>query len=71
MATLGDMKAEIADDLERDITAFIAATNADPKPFRWVKSADAILDSVKRFCLRTIGEPAQTHPLPQTSESGH
>lgn len=59
------------DDLERDITAFIAATNADPKPFRWVKSADAILDNVKRFCLRTIGEPAQTHPLPQTSESGH
>lgn len=59
------------DDLQRDIEAFIAATNADPKPFRWVKSADTILDSVKRFCLHTVGEQPQTQPLSQTSEAGH
>ena len=40
-------------DLERDIRLFIESTNAEPKPFRWVKSADDILASVKRFCLRT------------------
>jgi transposase len=42
-------------ELERDILAFVDATNADPKPFRWVKAADGILASVKRFCLRTLG----------------
>ena len=36
----------------RDIAAFIAAHNEDPKPYRWVKSADDILASVKRFCQR-------------------
>ena len=38
--------------LEADIRAFINTHNADPKPFIWTKSADAILASVKRFCLR-------------------
>jgi transposase len=59
------------DELERDIRAFIEATNADPKPFRWVKSADAILASVKRFCLRALEAKPETSPLPQTSDAGH
>jgi hypothetical protein len=43
------------------IRAFIEATNADPKPFRWLKSADAILASVKRLCLRALeAEPKPT-----------
>jgi transposase len=42
-------------ELERDIRAFVDATNANPKPFRWVKPADDILASVRRFCLRTLG----------------
>ena len=29
-------------DLEAAITAYIDATNANPKPFRWIKSADDI-----------------------------
>ena len=41
-------------DPEHAISAFIDATNADPKPFRWVKPADDILASVKRSCLRTL-----------------
>jgi transposase len=41
-------------DLERAIKAYIDATNADPKPFRWTKSADDILASIQRFCLRTL-----------------
>jgi transposase len=40
-------------DLETAILAYIAATNADPKPFVWTKTADDILAKVARFCLRT------------------
>ncbi len=45
-------------ELERDIHASIDATNAEPKPFRWSKSADDVLASVRRFCLRTFGANA-------------
>lgn len=38
--------------LERAIRAYIDDNNADPKPFVWTKSADDILASIKRFCLR-------------------
>ena len=38
--------------LETDIRAFIERHNENPKPYRWVKSADEILASVKRFCQR-------------------
>jgi transposase len=40
-------------ELEEAILAYIAETNADPKPFVWTKTADAILASVARFCQRT------------------
>ena len=36
--------------LKADIRAFIDRHNKNPKPFRWTKSADQILASVKRFC---------------------
>jgi transposase len=36
--------------LETDIRAFIERHNEKPKPYRWTKSADEILASVKRFC---------------------
>jgi hypothetical protein len=42
------------DGLEAAITAYIDAANADPKPFRWTWSADDILASIQRFCLRTF-----------------
>jgi hypothetical protein len=35
------------------VTTYIDATNEDPTPFVWTKSADEIIDSVKRFCLQT------------------
>jgi transposase len=38
-------------DLKADIEAFISQHNAQPKPFRWTKSADDILASIERFCL--------------------
>lgn len=41
-------------DLVAAIQAFIDACNADPKAFRWVKTADDILASIERFCRRTL-----------------
>ena len=58
-------------ELERDIRLFIERTNAEPKPFRWVKSADEILASVKRFCLRTASTDQDHQTLSRISESGH
>ncbi|GBR28236.1 IS630 family transposase [Gluconobacter japonicus] len=50
--------------LEADIRPFIAVHNEQPKPFKWTRSADDILQAVKRFCLRTT-------KISETSESGH
>ncbi len=50
--------------LETDIRVFIDAHNADPKPFRWTKSADDILAAIQRFCMRT-------NEISRISESGH
>ena len=46
-------------ELEAALTAYIInIRNAAPKPFRWPKSADAILASIERFRRRTL----DTHP---------
>jgi transposase len=39
--------------LERAIKQYMDAHNADAKPFVWTKTADEILASIERFCLRT------------------
>jgi len=51
------------DALLSAISSFIEQHNADPKPFRWTKSADDILASIERFCVRNEPE--------RTSGSGH
>lgn len=38
--------------LEDAIRAYLKINNNEPKPFIWTKSADAILASIERFCLR-------------------
>lgn len=35
------------------IEEYLEVKNENPRPFIWTKTADEILDSVKRFCLRT------------------
>ena len=40
--------------LKAAIEAYIAKTNASPKPFLWVKSADQILENIARFATRTL-----------------
>ena len=47
-------------ELEAAITAYLDARNADPKPFRWTKTADDILASIGRFCRRTLAIHAQS-----------
>ena len=46
--------------LEEAIDCYIDATNADPKPFRWTKSAEEIFASLARF-----------YDIPTTIGSGH
>ncbi|HXT28282.1 MAG TPA: IS630 family transposase [Vicinamibacterales bacterium] len=53
--------------LERAIYDFIEATNDHPKPFRWTKSADDILASIRRFCLRTL----ESQSCSVTLDPGH
>jgi len=43
-------------ELEQAIRAYIHARNENPKPFKWVRTADDILEAVSRFCLRTSPE---------------
>ena len=40
-------------ELERAIRDYLSVNNRDPKPFVWTKTADQILESIKRFCMRT------------------
>ena len=39
--------------LKQAIKKYLEIHSANPQPFQWVKSADDILASVERFCLRT------------------
>lgn len=41
-------------DLEAAINACIDAHNTDPKPFRWIESADDVPAAVQRFYQRRI-----------------
>ena len=40
-------------ELESAIRDYLALNNRGPKPFVWTKTADQILESIKRFCMRT------------------
>ena len=39
--------------LEAEVKQYIETNNESPTPFVWTKSADDILDSIKRYCLQT------------------
>jgi transposase len=42
------------EDLEAAVLAYVEHHNAEPRPFRWTKSADQILAAVGRACERTL-----------------
>lgn len=46
--------------LERDVLDFIAAGNEEPVPYVWTKSADQILESLRRYCLAATGNGSAT-----------
>lgn len=41
-------------ELEDAIRLYLATYNEQPTPFVWVKTADEILASIRRFCIRTL-----------------
>lgn len=59
------------EELEAAITLFISTANENPKPFKWFKSADQILESIKRFCTRTLKTAERQAEIVANSESGH
>jgi transposase len=58
-------------ELEGAIRHYIDTVNDDPKPFRWTRSADDILATIRRFCVRTLDAADHQAAMGQTSESGH
>jgi hypothetical protein len=40
-------------EIERAIKDYLRTHNEDPRRFTWTKTADQILDSIRRFCMRT------------------
>lgn len=56
--------------LERAIDEFIQAHNHHPKPFVWTKSADTILASITRHCIRTV-ETYGPRVMQRSSKTGH
>jgi hypothetical protein len=57
--------------LETAVTSYIETVNTNPKPFAWTESADDILATIKRFCLRTMKSAEIRTEIGKTSQSGH
>jgi transposase len=55
------------EELEAAVLAYVERHNAEPKPFRWTRTADQILAAVGRSCERTLAVHAPA--LLQTSET--
>ena len=58
-------------EVEQAIRHYIETVNANPRPLRWTKSADDILATIRRFCLRTLDTAKRQKETIKTSESGH
>lgn len=56
-------------ELEKDIRRFLQRHAENPAPFRWTKSAEDILASIRRFCERTLRVHRPNRD--STSETGH
>lgn len=59
--------------LESSVREFLDAHNSDPKPFVWTKSADAILDNLRRYCedANATREQRMLRQMSRTSKSTH
>jgi transposase len=55
------------EELEAAVLAYLERHNAEPRPFRWSKSADQILAGVGRACERTLAVHASSlQRIPET-----
>jgi hypothetical protein len=57
------------EDLEAAVLAYVERHDAEPRPFRWTRTADEILAGVARFCSRTLA--VHRPDLKETSETQH
>jgi transposase len=57
------------EELEAAVLAYVERHNAEPRPFRWTRTADAILADVGRLCERTLA--AQAVAMKTTSEAAY
>jgi transposase len=57
-------------ELEAAIRAYLDASNADPRPFVWTKTADQILAKISRFARATLEDHGAAESN-GTSETGH
>ena len=48
--------------LNNDIRNWIEDWDETPRPYVWTKTADQILDSIKRYCERTNGQDTSCRP---------
>jgi transposase len=56
------------EELEAAVLAYVERHNAEPKPFRWTKSADDILARVAHSCSRTLAvHGADLKPISETN----
>lgn len=55
--------------LKAAIRQYISVTNAEPKPFRWTKTADDILASMARFCQHFRDRTLGCHVFHQTTRA--
>ena len=54
LSTAGPWSHTSVPQLRDTILAYVAAHNDNPKPFRWTKTANEILDKLRRFGTRTL-----------------
>ena len=57
------------EELEAAVLGYVERHNAEPRPFRWTRSADQILAAVGRICEHTLA--VHGPDLKQTSEAQH
>lgn len=59
--------------LETSVRGFLSAHNSDPKPFVWTKTADQILDNLRRYCedANSTREQRTLRQMSRTSQSPH
>jgi len=57
-------------DLVAAISNYLKTNNKNPKPFKWVKSAEEILASIERFCLHTL-RAHNPDDIKEISGTGH